>query len=379
MVSPSKTSQSSDTALNQDSPFVEKYIANIIESAMDAIITVDENQRIVLFNAAAEIVFGCSRERAIGESLTLFIPSRFQAGHGDHIRRFGESGVSSRRMSVQRIVMALRCNGEEFPIEASISTVYQDGRRLFTVILRDVTERVRAEDALRESKEELQKLALAAHSVREQEKTRIARELHDELGQALTALKMDLAWLHNKLPKTTDETATEASQAIAHKLSAMENLLNMTVTSTRRISADLRPLMLDDLGLAAALEWLTQSFTQHTGLSCTLHMDDEELVLDDLHATAIFRIVQESLTNISKHAKASSVEVNVERHNGTMRLRIHDNGVGFIMDAPRKPNSYGLLGLRERAYLLGGNIEMNSTPGHGTTILVQLPIPPEVD
>lgn len=366
MVFSGNGSQSSDTGLSKEYPFVAKYIANIIESAMDAIITVDEGQRIVLFNAAAESVFGCPRERAIGEPLTMFIPSRFQATHGDHIRRFGESGVSSRRMSGQRIVMALRCNGEEFPIEASISHVHQDGKRFFTVILRDVTERVQAEAALLESKEELQKLALAAHSVREQEKTRIARELHDELGQALTALKMDLVWLQQKLP--------DATETLKNKLFAMENLLNVTVAATRRISADLRPLMLDDLGLAAALEWLTQNFIQHTGLSCALHVDDSANVLHDLHATAIFRIVQESLTNISKHANASSVEIRVEQLDGVMTLYIHDDGVGFVVDAPRKPNSYGLLGLRERAYLLGGTIEMTSAPGQGTTILVQLPI-----
>src|ERR1700693_3228674 len=163
---------------------VEIRVAGIVESAMDAVITVDENQRIVLFNAAAETVFGCPREQAIGAPLARFIPERFRAEHGRHIKHFGETGISSRRMGVQRIVTGLRRSGEEFPIDASISQVEETGRKLYTVILRDVTERVRAEKALRRSKEELRELASAANSVREQEKSRIARELHDELAQA---------------------------------------------------------------------------------------------------------------------------------------------------------------------------------------------------
>jgi PAS domain S-box-containing protein len=196
---------------------VEARVTNIIESAMDAIITVDESQHVVLFNAAAEALFGCPREQAIGASLAWFIPERFRTEHEQHIRHFGVTGTSSRRMGGARIVTGLRRNGEEFPIDASISQITESGKKVYTVILRDVTERVRAEEALRQSQTELRELAYSMNSVREQEKRRIARELHDELGQALTALKLDLTWLSERLPA--------GQAAIAEKLGAMQAMI----------------------------------------------------------------------------------------------------------------------------------------------------------
>jgi PAS domain S-box-containing protein len=344
----------------------EARLRGILDSAMDAIITVDDSQKILLFNKAAENVFDCPRNEAIGAPLAWFIPERFRADHEKHLVRFGEAGVTSRRMGAQRIVTGLRRNGEEFPVDASISQITEDGRKYFTVILRDVTERVRAEDALRRSREELRELAAASNSVREQEKSRIARELHDELGQALTALKMDVEWLRERM--TQDEQATE------DKLSAMHGLLDSTVAATRRISADLRPLMLDDLGLLPAVEWLIQNFRQRTGIACQFSLGNPDLELDDPYATAIFRILQESLTNVSRHAQASLVEVTLDAHEDEVLLTVRDNGVGFSKDAPQKPKSYGLMGVAERAYLLGGNVKIDSERNRGTTIEVRIPI-----
>ncbi len=345
---------------------VETRVTGIVESAMDAVITVDENQRIVLFNAAAEKVFGCPREQALGAPLAGFIPGRFRAGHERHIRRFGETGTSSRRMGGQRIVTGLRRGGDEFPIDASISQITENDRKLYTVILRDVTDRVRAEEALRRSKEELQELASAANSVREQEKSRIARELHDELAQALTALKMDATWVAERLPP--------AEKALAGKLAAMQAMLDSTVAATRRISADLRPLMLDDLGLVPAAEWLVQNFSERTGIHCELAVGVPDLELAEPYASAVFRILQESLTNVARHAQASRVEVALDRQDGAVTLMVRDNGRGFSPADPRKPNSFGLMGLRERAYLLGGEVEVASGRGRGTTIEVRIPI-----
>jgi PAS domain S-box-containing protein len=345
----------------------EARLRSILDSAMDAIITVDDTQHVVLFNKAAEQVFGCPRAEAIGAPLSWFMPERFRAGHADHVRRFGETGSSSRRMGAQRIVMGLRRNGEEFPIDASISAVEEQGRKFYTVILRDVTERVRAEQELLQSRQELRELAAAANSVREQEKSRIARELHDELAQALTALKMDVAWTRERLAPGQD--------ALAAKLAAMQELLDSTVAATRRISADLRPLMLDDLGLAPAAEWLVQNFRQRTGIQCELAIGAGELELDDERATAVFRILQESLTNVARHAQASQVEVNLDKTDHEVLLSVHDNGQGFSTATPRKRGSFGLMGLRERAQLLGGSVEIDSAPGEGTTIEVRIPLP----
>jgi PAS domain S-box-containing protein len=344
----------------------EARLRGILDSAMDAIITIDETQHIVLFNAAAEGMFGCAREEAIGAPLGCFIPERFRGVHGSHVRSFGETGTASRRMGVQRIVTGLRRNGEEFPIDASISQVTDRGSKFFTVILRDVTARVRAEEALRRSREELRELGAAAHQAREQEKSRIARELHDELAQSLTALQMDVAWCKERLP--------DAQEALAKRLQRMETLLDTTVTATRRIAADLRPLMLDDLGLVPAVEWLVENFTQRTGVPCELAVSTSDLKLHNAHSTAVFRIVQESLANIAKHARASRAEVAIEQNGSEVTISVRDDGVGFSPQDPRKPKSFGLVGLRERAYLLGGEAAITSAPGRGTNIEVRLPV-----
>jgi len=348
----------------------EARMRGILESAMDAIITVDDAQHVVLFNTAAEAMFGCPRREALGAPLAWFIPERFRGVHGEHVRNFGETRTVSRRMGALRIVTGLRRNGEEFPIDASISQLDESGAKFYTVILRDVSERVRAEEALRQSKEELRELGSAANAAREQEKTRIARELHDELAQSLTALQMDVAWCKEKIP--------EGQSATVARLAKMEGVLDQTVAATRRIAADLRPLMLDDLGLVPAVEWLTETFSERTRIPCELVVDDAELDLPGAQATAVFRIVQESLANVGKHARASRVKVTIERKGSDLALSIRDDGAGFSPGAPRKPNSFGLLGLRERASLLGGDVTITSAPGRGTHVEVRLPVAPPI-
>jgi PAS domain S-box-containing protein len=344
----------------------EARLRGILDSAMDAIITVDDGQKVVLFNTAAEQVFGWRREEALGAPLERFIPERFRAGHADHVRRFGTTGTVTRRMGAQRIVTGVRASGEEFPIDASISQINEGGAKYYTVILRDVTERVRAQEALERSREDLREFAAAAGNVREQEKSRIARELHDELGQALTALKMDLNWMAEHLPAD--------APALAAKIETMQQMLGSTVAATRRISADLRPLMLDDLGLLPALEWLVQNFTERSGIDCELNLTSADLDLPEPYATAVFRILQESLTNVARHAQASMVEATLSRAGKCITLAVQDNGRGFSGSDPRRPNSFGLLGMRERAYLLGGEARVESSPGQGTRVEVTIPM-----
>ena len=349
-----------------DAQTAQARLAGIIDSAMDAIITVDEDQRIILFNTTAEALFGCPQAEALGTPLSRFIPDRLRAAHRQHIRGFGEAGVSSRRMASQRIVTGLRRDNGEFPIDASISQVELDGRKYYTVIVRDVTERLRAEEALRRSKEELHEIATVGATAREQEKSRIARELHDELAQSLTALRMDVEWLksHGVAPEGPS----------AKKLTAMETMLERTIKATRRISADLRPLMLDDLGLVPAAQWLVENFRERHGIECGITITPPDLELVDPHATAVYRIMQESLQNAARHAKASRVDVELACIDSHVRLRVRDDGVGFDLANPRKPNSFGLVGLRERAHLVDGEITIDTAPGRGTRIDVLIPL-----
>lgn len=325
---------------------------------MDGIITLDERQHIVLYNRAAEKIFGWSADEVLGHPLEVLLPPRFRNGHFAHVARFGATGVTSRRMGGGTIVHGLRRDGEEFPMDASISQLKTEDGHLYTVILRDITERVRAQ-------EDLAAFAKQASAIREQEKSRVARELHDELAQSLTALKMDALWLKERMG--------DAPPPVLAKIDGMLAMLSDSVAATRRIAADLRPLVLDDLGLWPALEWLVQNFVQRTGITCELE-GDEELELAEPYATAVFRIIQESLHNVGKHAQATAVKVSMAIEPGGLRLRVVDNGVGFDASAPRKPNSLGLAGLRERAQLLMGSVEITSVRGEGTSVQAWIPV-----
>jgi len=344
----------------------ESRLRGIVDSAMDAIITVDEGQRVVLFNAAAEAMFGCPRREAMGAPLASFIPERFRAAHAGHVERFGRDGTASRRMGGLRVVTGLRRSGEEFPIDAAISQLSEDGGRFHTVILRDVSERVRAEDALRRSQEELRERGSTAQQALEQEKARFARELHDELAQSLAMLQMDIAWC--------SERGTVDREALAKRLERMRALVDTTIKATRRIAGDLRPLMLDDLGFVPALEWLVENFTRRNDVACDFSVSNPGLDLPDAHATAVFRIVQESLSNVAKHARATRVEVAVDRADSMLAVIVCDDGQGFSQQDSHKSNSYGLLGLRERVSLLGGDLAVSSAPGEGTRIEARLPL-----
>jgi len=339
----------------------------IVDSAMDAIVTVDAAQNVVLFNRAAEQIFGVRREEAIGAPLERFLPQRHRAAHHAHVEEFGRTGVSSRRMGDTTTLWAVRADGNEFPIEASISQAGEPGQHFYTVILRDVTLRKKAQDALQAQKDELRRLSAQVLEAREEEKTRIARELHDELGQLLTALKMDLAWLRERLPPGDADAAERAER--------MGRVLDQTVGSTRRISADLRPLMLDDLGLAEAANWLVGDFASRSGVQCEIRMTGNGALegIDKSVATAIYRALQESLTNIARHAGARQAWVSVGADNGEIFFEVEDDGRGIAPADLAKTRSLGLKGMRERVDYLGGSIEVVRAPRGGTRVRVRLP------
>jgi PAS domain S-box-containing protein len=318
-----------------------------------------------MFNTAAETMFGWTRDEAIGAPLASFLPERYRADHDMHVRRFGETGVTSRRMGATRVVMGLRRDGHEFPIDAAISQIREGGTTLYTVILRDVSERVASEAALRRSRAELQELASLSHQTREQEQRRIARELHDELGQALTALKM--------MTIATGDAARAEPGTIPAQLERMQAVIDETLASTRRIASELRPLVLDDLGLGPAIEWLVDNLRERTPLVCDVEIDSAIDELDDVRRTALFRIVQESFTNIARHANATSVKLSLRRIAGEVILTVDDDGAGFE-PAKIAGGSRGLLGIRERVYLLGGQMEIASSLGGGTSIEVRIPL-----
>ena len=344
----------------------DRRLHSIIDSAMDAIITVDRQQRITLFNRAAERIFGYETREVLGQSLEMLMPDRFRGNNHAFVSQFGRTGVSSRPMGHMRIVSALRRNGEEFPIDASISQVDVGSERYYTVILRDVSRRVAAERDLAQAREDLRELAVASRTAREQENSRISRELHDELGQNLTSLKMDLAWLEQNLQGEQPE--------VRKTLGVMRQLLDITMAAARRISADLRPLLLDDLGLAAALEWLTKETSRRHGFKAILKTDEAVKHLAEPLASQVYRIVQESLTNVARHAQATQVDVALRQRGDEIELSVHDDGVGLSQDDLEKKGSFGLVGIRERVYMLRGRVDIRGDPGQGTRIVAHLPL-----
>lgn len=247
-----------------------------------------------------------------------------------------------------------------------------DGSIVGTVgISRDITDFKRTETELRDSRSQLRQLSTWLQSVRENERARISRELHDELGQLLSGLRLGLNYLE------TQARALTFGQ-IDH-IRMLKDLVDTTMDAVHRIASDLRPPVLDELGLHAALEWLTESFTQRNGLPCDLRLNMPEALLGELdteRSTAIFRIVQESLTNASRHGKASRVVVELDAHDDHCHLAIADDGCG--MDTSRASNGrrLGLLGMRERALALGGQLDVTSRPGHGTRVSARIPLRP---
>jgi PAS domain S-box-containing protein len=366
----------SDTALGQSRQDLgaavtalrrsKALLSGVIETATDAIVVVDQTQHILLANPSAEAMFRCQPKEMLGAPLERFIPARFRAAHAMHIESFGATGATKRRMGGQSVLFGLRADKEEFPIEASISQLLEDGDHLYTVILRDVTERQRLQDALERSHSELRDLSSALQSIREEERKRVARELHDDLGQSLAALRMDLAILKGGL--------ASVDGGLAHLVERMDQLLVSTVGSVRRIAADLRPKVLDELGLYPALQTLVGDFSERHRIGCELSASEDELPLDDTFATSLFRMTQEALNNVAKHAQATAVAIHIETDAEGLVLTVRDNGKGMPTDGSRKPKSFGLIGMRERAYILGGNLAVVSQPGAGTTVRISLPL-----
>jgi PAS domain S-box-containing protein len=232
--------------------------------------------------------------------------------------------------------------------------------------IEDITALKESEEGLLESREQLRVLAAHLQSVREEERTRIAREIHDELGQLLTGLKIDLAWLAARLPANADQ--------LLDKIRTMSGMADELIKTVRRIATELRPGILDDLGLIAAIEWQTQEFQTRTGIECDFVADVMRPVEDQDQRTALFRILQETLTNVARHAQATSVVVSLQEEAGCFELRVEDNGRGITDVEIIQGKSLGLLGIQERARLLGGDVQIAGRPGAGTAILVRIPL-----
>ncbi|MDB6169147.1 MAG: response regulator [Verrucomicrobia bacterium] len=343
----------------------------VLSSAMDAIVTLNEADDVVFFNTAAETMFGVSAAAMVGRPLAHLMHGRFGPSQADPIGAFVGAGATGRRLGIYGAISGRRANGGEFPIEAAFSTAEVGGRKFFTVILRDMSERKRGEEQLRLANEQLRALAARTEAVREHERTAIAREIHDVLAQDLTSLKIDLTLVAKQTVRTIDEPTREK---IAQRIGAAIAQTDTAITTVQRIATDLRPVILDSLGLPAAIDWQVGDFGRRLGLTCHTRVSTGNSFISRECATAVFRILQESLTNIARHAHATLVDVEFTETPLFASLVVADNGRGITPAQIAAPRSIGLVGMRERAQAFGGTLEITGAPATGTTVRVHLPL-----
>jgi two-component system, NarL family, sensor histidine kinase UhpB len=237
--------------------------------------------------------------------------------------------------------------------------------------MRDVTERMEGQAQLEQSQRQLRALSARLQSLREEERSRISREIHDELGQYLTALKMDLRWLERRIGARDDDPTLLAA---LDKIVEAGTVVDKSITSVQEIASELRPGTLDNLGLAPALRHEASKFQQRSGVVCDLELPEESLALSRETSTAVFRIFQETLTNVARHAQASRLKVALRQEGPLLRLEVEDNGKGISAEQMNSPKSLGLLGMKERASVLGGQLTVEPGAGGGTRVVLRLPL-----
>jgi len=321
----------------------------------DCILVLDTQNRVLDMNPAAERLLGCGISEAFGLPIATIWPDG------------APLAMSFKNMVESGEVLLVGRDGTRRAYHSSPSVIEDPGGRTMghVVLLTDITEHQNMERALRESAERIREYAAHLVTAREEERTGIARELHDQLGQALTAVKMDLAALHDGLGRGI---APERG-----KIAAVIRLVDATTDDVRRISSELRPGILDDLGLVAAMEWNLQQFEERTGIRCALTAGDAPELGRD-RRTALYRIFQELLTNVARHAAARTVHVAFGRDESRYLLAVTDDGRGMTADEANSPVSLGFVGIRERLAPFGGAVSIVSAPGEGTTVSIAIPV-----
>lgn len=332
-----------------------------------------EGEHVVFANRAIAQLTGLNEPSAlIGRSIFEFLAPESHDIVKGHIQALSdEDAVTILPGAIQRADGTLR------EVELVVGALPDGDRRIIQMVINDVTERTREKKDLLRSRRALRELSASLVEAREEERQRIARELHDELGQKLTAMKLEISACMREHP----------NPAVAVRSQGILDMLDETVASARRIAMDLRPLMLDDLGLAEAIDWLAQSFSRRSGIEVQLRLDNGLSLLQPKLIITVYRIVQEALTNITRHAQATRVSITLERQDQELHLVIQDNGIGFPrVPQARRAGSFGLLGIRERVLMLGGRLTVGNARGGGAKLFARVPLaqsplfePPELD
>jgi PAS domain S-box-containing protein len=329
---------------------------------MDAIIAVDTQHRIVVFNPAAEKMFECSAQNALGTAINRFIPERYRLAHAGHINDFAASGRTNSAVAGRTDLWALRANGQEFPIETSISQMEADGKKLFAVVLRDITQRKMAEEALSSVSRRL----IEAH---EEERTWIARELHDDVNQRLALLAGTLDILKSELPPGANEAK--------HYLADLKEQTKELAADVQALSHRLHSSKLEYLGLASAAAAFCREFSESKGVQIDFQSDDVPRSLPKEISLCLFRVMQEALQNASKHSGSEHYNVFLVRTSEEIRLTVSDFGRGFDPEAALRSAGLGITSMRERLTLVAGEFTIESRSQFGTTVQARVPLAPK--
>ncbi len=336
-------------------------ILDILDALPFYVMLIDEHHHILEANSAVQAQLGLKPEDIIGKYCPEVVHGLSQPWYACPLEEAVRKGQPVEREALDEksgrwIRSAIYPTGKLTP----------DGSRILFHMVSDITDRKEAEEQLQASREQLRSLSAHLESVREEERKTIAREIHDELGQILTALKIDLASL-------TEGSAKE-QQLPLRNVKSMNELIDMAIETIERISMELRPPLLDDLGIAVALEWQAEDFNRRTKIKCEFISKPKDIVLDPDRSTALFRIFQEALTNVARHSNASRVKAVLTRETARIVLTIKDNGKGIEKKQIADPKAFGIIGMKERAHFLGGEARFNSAPGKGTLITVSIPL-----
>lgn len=341
---------------------LEALESSILDAIPQAVLGLHE-RRINFANHAVKIIFGWHREELIGKSIRMIYRNEEEA---DKIGDIFYSTLEKQR-TYETEYPCLCKDGREIICRMKASRIGEKLRaKRIVVTFEDITEQKKAQEELERSRQELRNLSVHLQSVREEESTRVARKIHDELGQSLTALQMDLSWLENRLPPDNKD--------IREKTHRMSGLVDETIDSVHKITLELRPSMLDDLGLPAAIEWQAGDFQKRSGIRCQANIRCREGVIDKELATTIFRIFQETLTNIARHSRATQCRVLLIESEKELCLEVTDNGIGITQWQIDDPRSFGMIGMRERAHLWGGTVHVRNAKPSGTTVRVIVPL-----
>ena len=347
------------------------WLSALVQSSLDSVIVVDNAHQIVLANYQGGRVFGYPAQQMLARPLDLLLPSRLLGAHHAALLRLADARVGKRRLRMRFDSTGLRSSGEEFMFEATISRVTIRGNIFFPIVLREWQTHESQNRSSRHQKapsarSEFQRRAAASQQVHEVEKKRVSRLLYDDLGQSLSVLKLDMDWMQNTLIAETSATLPRVDQ--------MQSALDHIISRIKSIASTLRPPLLDDFGLIAALQWVSNDFQKKTGISCTLTSQSTGGRAGDAIESAIFRLVQESLLNIEHHAKANTVTIFLWRKVKSLDVLIQDDGIGMTSGSENKPGCYGLIGMQERIYTLGGAISISNVETRGLAIHASIPV-----